>query len=135
MKLVCIAGPFRDHYTGPDGRYNFWKQDQNVNDAAGIALKVWAMGAAVICPHLNTRPFQGALTDDVWLNGDLEMIRRCDYLVLIPGWEGSEGTCNEKAFAHGSGLIVFEWDSILHDARAMTHSGVMLNMFLNDLLK
>lgn len=117
MKLGYVAGPFRDHNTGPNGRYNFWRQDQNCNEAARVAEALWGFPqASIICPHLNTRPFQGSQPDEVWLAGDLEQVRRCDYVVLVPGWRESEGTKVEVAKARAWGLRIFEWDWEMMDA-------------------
>jgi hypothetical protein len=123
MKVAYVAGPFRDK-PGVVRAYSFWNQDQNVNRAAEIALKIWAMGASVICPHLNTRPFQGALHDEVWLEGDLEQIRRCDYVVMIPGWRESVGSQNEFKFALGLGKRVFIWSGA--DAHEYEGEGTQL---------
>ena len=59
MKVVYIAGPFR----GP----NAWEIEQNIRRAESLALEVWRAGAAALCPYTNTRFFQGAAPDDVWL--------------------------------------------------------------------
>src|SRR3989442_11437123 len=102
MKLVYLSGPFRSHSTP----YSYWEQEQNVNRAAEIALKLWAMGVSVITPHLNTRPFQGALPDEVWLEGDLELVRRADIVVLTPDWEISKGAIAERIHAFDYGKPV-----------------------------
>ena len=83
MKVVYVAGPFR----GPDA----WAIESNIRRAETLALEVWRLGAAVICPHANTRFFHGAAPDAVWLEGDLEMLRRCDAVLFTPDWERSTG--------------------------------------------
>jgi hypothetical protein len=45
----------------------------------------------VICPHKNTALFDGAADDSVWLAGDVEILKRCDVVFAMPGWEKSEG--------------------------------------------
>lgn len=104
--VVYIAGPFRgvDH----------WAIHQNVRSAEALALEVWRAGAVAICPHLNTEHFQGSLPDDVWLEGDLEILGRCDAVLLAPRWETSSGTRAEIEYAHRHGLYVLEtWDVFL----------------------
>lgn len=59
MKLVYLAGPFR----GPTK----WDVVQNIRRAESYALEIWKLGAACICPHLNTANFDGALPDQVWV--------------------------------------------------------------------
>jgi nucleoside 2-deoxyribosyltransferase len=100
MKLVYVAGPFR----GPD----HWAIAENIRNAERVALKVWRMGAAALCPHANTAHFQNAAPDEVWLKGDLEMLARCDALVLVPDWERSVGTRAEVEFAQSRGIPVFD---------------------------
>ncbi len=100
MKLVYVAGPFR----GP----NAWEIEQNIRRAESLAIKVWRLGVAVICPHTNARFFQGAADDKIWLEGDLEMLRRCDVVMLTPDWRRSSGAKAEVREAIKYGIPVFE---------------------------
>ena len=99
MKVVYLAGPFR--------AANSWDMEQNIRRAETLALEVWRAGMACICPHANTRFYQGAAPDEVWLNGDLELVRRCDAMLLTPDWIRSTGASAEKAFAEQNGIPVF----------------------------
>lgn len=99
MKVVYLAGPFR----GPD-HWTIW---QNINRAAAIALEVWKLGAACVCPHMNSFCFQGAAPDDVWLNGDLAILAKCDAVLMTPDWTRSAGATAERVFAIESGIPVF----------------------------
>ncbi len=101
MKVAFVAGPFR----GP----NAWEIECNIRRAETVALELWRLGFAVICPHTNSRFFQGAAPDEVWLKGDLEFLRRCDLVVLAPGWRKSSGTAGEVAEAGRLGIPVLEW--------------------------
>lgn len=91
MKVVYVAGPFR----GP----NSWEIESNIRRAEALALEVWRAGYAVICPHSNTRFFNGAAPDSVWLDGDLEILSRCDALLTTPDWVRSTGARAEVEFA------------------------------------
>lgn len=97
-RVVYVAGPFR--------AVNQWEQEQNIRRAEALALEVWRAGAVAICPHLNTANFQGALPDSTWLDGDVEILRRCDAILLTPDWERSVGASAELAFAVSFGLQV-----------------------------
>ena len=99
MKLIYVAGPFR--------ATNSWDMEANIRRAETLALEVWRAGAAAICPHSNTRFYQGAAPDEVWLDGDLEMVRRSDALVMTPDWERSSGARGEHDLAVGLGIPVF----------------------------
>jgi len=87
MKLAYISGPYRAET--PHGIV------ENIRNAEAVAIELWRMGYAVICPHKNTALLDGACDDDVWLEGDLEMLRRCDVVVVLPKWVESEGTMDE----------------------------------------
>ncbi len=99
MKVVYIAGPFR----GP----NAWEIEENIRRAERLALEVWRLGAAALCPHTNTRFFQGAAEDAVWLDGDIELLNRCDAVLLTPDWKLSSGARAEHDHAKGRGLPIF----------------------------
>lgn len=98
VKVIYIAGPYR----AP----NAWEIEQNIRRAEALALEVWKLGAVAICPHANTRYFQGAAPDEVWLRGDLEILRRCDAVLLTPDWERSMGAREEVMRAHAECLPV-----------------------------
>lgn len=98
MKLIYVAGPFR--------AANTWEIEQNIRRAETLALEAWAVGVAVICPHTNTRFYQGVLPDAVWLAGDLEIIRRCDAILVTPDWSMSPGARAEVHLAESLGMPV-----------------------------
>jgi hypothetical protein len=100
MKVIYIAGPFR-------GR-SHWDIAQNIRRAEALALEVWRLGAAAICPHANTAHFQDAAPDEVWLKGDLEILRRCDAMILTEDWYRSQGARAEKEFAQGHRMPTFD---------------------------
>ena len=99
MKLVYVAGPYR----GP----NAWVIEYHIRCAEALALKVWQLGAACICPHANTRFFQGAAPDEVWLAGDVEIMRRCDAVLMTQKWQASAGALAEHNEAHRRGIPIF----------------------------
>jgi hypothetical protein len=72
------------------------------------ALRVWRLGAVAICPHKNTAYYDGALTDDTIIAGDLELVRHSDAVYAIQGWKGSEGARLEVQLAKDLGIPVLE---------------------------
>jgi hypothetical protein len=101
MKTVYVGGPFRGK--------NHWDIEQNVRRAEQMALGIWATKrAAALCPHTMCRYYQGALEDEVWEIGLLELMKRCDALLLVDGWENSEGTLAEIKLAKECGIPIFE---------------------------
>lgn len=105
MKVAYIAGAYRaDTHHGIE---------LNIRKAEAVAIELWQMNYAVICPHKNTAHFDGLAPDVVWLDGDLEFIDRLDIyqdcLVMLPGWEKSEGAKREREFAIARHLPIFYW--------------------------
>lgn len=84
-----VAGPYRLY----PGRTS----EQNIRQARDIAIDLWNAGHTAICPHLNTSNFENdtRLPDEAFLAGDLEILARCDAVVLTPDWEMSQGARGE----------------------------------------
>lgn len=103
MKLFYTAGAYRSK----DGMRGIHK---NIEVAKDAAYEIWCMGGAVICPHSNTAFFDSPALDwQTFINGDLEMIGRCDAIVRLPGWLYSPGACAEHTHAVEHGLKIFSW--------------------------
>lgn len=101
MRVAYIAGPYR-------ARTPLDILD-NVQAAGRVALKYWNLGYAVICPHKNTALFDGQAPDSVWLDGDLELIKRCDVVVMMSNWRKSSGATAEHEFALANGIeVIYE---------------------------
>ena len=90
-KVIYIAGPFRST--------TYYGQVENIRRAEAVALEVWRAGAAALCPHLNTQNFQGALHDEVWLEGDLALLHKCDAILMMERWDQSRGAREERFYA------------------------------------
>ncbi|HXJ56945.1 MAG TPA: DUF1937 family protein [Verrucomicrobiae bacterium] len=98
MTVVYVAGPFR----GPTP----WDVECNIRRAEALALEVWRLGAVALSPHCNTRHFDKAAPDDIWLKGDLELLRRCDAMIVTPDWERSSGARAEVEYALSLGMPI-----------------------------
>lgn len=70
MKVVYICAPYR-----ADTEHEVRR---NIERARGCAESVWCAGAVALCPHLNTGWFGGLVPEHTFLDGDCELIRRCD---------------------------------------------------------
>ena len=93
-KLLYISGPFSHED-------NIHGVERNIIQASEAALQGWRQGWAVICPHKNTKDFQWAtdIPHEVWLEGDLEILKHCDAICMLPGWGESKGACQEHMAA------------------------------------
>jgi len=100
MKVVYVAGPFR----GPTA----WDIERNVRSAEELAFEVFQLGVMPMIPHANTRWFHGQGPDQFWLDGTLELLRRCDAMILTADWKRSTGARGERAEAERLSIPVFE---------------------------
>jgi len=99
MKVIYIAGKF----SAPDQ----WQRARNIRAAENMAFGVACMGAMPLNPLANTGNFFGTLTEEFWYEGTLELLKRCDAMILVPGWEDSKGVREEIRYAHGANLPIF----------------------------
>lgn len=108
MRLVYVAGPFRAMSKYIDGHQDMFAVQENIMRAMKLGLEIALMpNAFPVIPHANTMFFTGAAPDHTWLDGDLEMLRRCDAIVMTPDWQRSSGARAEHQFARDHGLPVF----------------------------
>lgn len=100
MKVVYIAGKYR----APTP----WGVEQNIRAAEEVGARVIQAGHMPLIPHANTRHMEGLADDAFFLAGTMELLRRCDAVLLVPGWESSVGTRAEVIEANRLGLPVFD---------------------------
>jgi len=96
--VVYVAGRFR----AADG----WKINENVFAAEKAGRAVAALGAMPLIPHSIGAHMAGTEDDSFWLTGTLELMRRCDVVLVLPGYQESQGTQGEIAEAQRIGLPV-----------------------------
>lgn len=83
--------------------------DRNIQQARTIAADLWQRGFTALAPHLATAHFDGLCDDHDFLAGTLELMRRCDLLVIPFNWAASAGTIEEIREAFELEIPVFEW--------------------------
>lgn len=99
MKLVYVAGPYRGE--------NSWEVEKNIHRARSLGAYVAKeTGAMPVIPHANTAHFDGLKPDEFWIEGTLELMRRCDAIIIGAGWSDSEGTKAEIKEAMAIGVPV-----------------------------
>jgi hypothetical protein len=99
VKLIYIAGPYRATTT--------WGIAQNIHRAREVGALVASMGAYPVIPHSNTAHMDGVADDALWLAGTLEVMRRCDGVVMIKGFLSSRGAVDEHNEAILRGIPVY----------------------------
>ena len=95
--LIYVAGK----YTG--------NVDKNIADARKVAIALWEKGHAVICPHLNSANMEDdcKATWQDYLDGDLNIISRCDALVMVYNWRDSKGAMLEHDYATSLNIPIY----------------------------
>lgn len=111
MKVFYVAGPYR----APSE----FEVQQNIDKAKYVAANLWEAGVAVVCPHLNTAHLGGIVADEFFLEGDLEILRRCDAVLFLKDWMLSKGACAEHSFALAQGIPVFYEGEVERDTTAL----------------
>ena len=106
MKILYISGPFSPLPGDADPLHS---TEHNILQASRYALLAARKGWAPFCPHKNTSGFHHVpdLSEEFWLECCLEYVRRCDAVLMIPGWERSEGAKREYYLAHALGKPIF----------------------------
>lgn len=96
MKLVFIAGKFAGA--------NAWQIACNVHEAEAVALRVAELGGMPVVPHSLGRSMFGTLPEQFWRAGYLELLGRCDGILLLPSWGSSVGAGAESNYAEQHGI-------------------------------
>ena len=112
IPVVYVAGPYR----GP----NRAAIELNIQAARHVGKLCCVKGWSPIIPHANTGHLDEALpgmSDDFWLDSTMELLRRADAVVLVPGWEMSSGTRAEIAEATLRGIPVYDTLHLLPSAQ------------------
>jgi hypothetical protein len=99
MLVAYVAGPYRSE--------TIYDIEQNIQRAKRLAAELWKRGYAVICPHANSGFMDGVCDDETFLEGELELLRRSDFVVVLNGWEGSGGTRKELELAKSLGIPIY----------------------------
>lgn len=107
LKIIFLIGPFRA-LTAFEIERHCWSVE-------AVALEVWKLGAVALSPQLNSRHFHGAMPDEIFLDGYLEVLGRCDAALLLDGWQASQGSLAELEQAKRQDFPVF---CTLEDLRA-----------------
>ena len=108
MKLVYVAG-----------RYRGWSPEAtkaNIKNAQYHGILLCERGFMPVIPHCNTAGFElltDAVDQDFWLDGTMELMRRCDYVLMVPGYNQSDGAIQEMIEAERLHLPIF------YDARSI----------------
>ena len=102
--LIYVAGPFRAKSS--------WDVEQNIRYAERVGYKIALLGATPVIPHSMYRFFDGTMPDSFWLNATMDILRRCDAIVMCRWWMYSKGAKAEFREANIIGMpVIYESDT------------------------
>jgi len=103
IKLVYVAGPYRAATREAVA--------QNIAAARHVGRIVMQLGMMPVMPTVNTAmmdfDFPGDTDDAFWIDGTMELMRRCDAVVMVDGWQFSQGATGELEEARRLGIPVY----------------------------
>lgn len=105
--VIYVAGPYRGDTP--------WDVEQNIRRAEELGLEVAKLGAIPLIPHTQYRFYQGQLPDSFWIEGTLELLRRCNGAIFHNRWPFSKGSKGERVECHRLEKPVFDTIAELKD--------------------
>ena len=99
MKVAYIIGPL--HASSVHNRI------KNIRKAEEFSIALWSAGFAVICPHLNSGLLQGASDEQNFIDGYLELLKRCNFAVALDGWTNSKGSLHEIEYCRKNKISIY----------------------------
>ncbi len=106
MKVVYVAGP----YSAP----NSWEREQHIRKAEQLSLQLIDAGAAPICVHTMARFWFGRVPEERAIAWGIALLRPSDAVVLVEGWQQSNGTLAEIGEAYKHGIPVYDGIAAFH---------------------
>lgn len=100
------------------GKYSGSTVDEitnNIAEARIIAAELWDKGYTVICPHTNSALFDYICTVADYrsfLFGYMDIMKRCDAVIMVPNWKTSNGAKMERKYAEKLGIPVCEYPDL-----------------------
>ena len=118
MRTIYVSGPLSNCI--PEGYDQFHGRWQNELDASRIAQECIEKGWAVICPHKNTSGFYHIEYEKL-IETDLELVRRCDAILMFGKWQLSPGALREIELAQelGKDVFFYEKNGVPHPYNAL----------------
>lgn len=104
MKVVYLAGSYRS-------KFGLLGIVVNIFRAWLVSRRLWGLGYVVLCPHTNALLMSGKIPESLFLDGDIVLLKRCDLVVLLPGWDKSRGTLNEISVSIKNNLPIYLWQN------------------------
>ncbi len=110
MTLIYLAGALRGE-----------NKDANMKAAQFWAEQLWRRGFAVYSPHMNSGWLDTPETDPHVLEANIQLMKMCDIMVIMPFYEESKGTLAEIKVYREIGKPIF----YINDNRELLKKGIL----------
>ncbi len=104
-RCIYIAGPY--------GASDYLSIDRNIARAREAAAWCAEHGLFYFAPHLNSAHFENVtptVPETFWKALDMHLLQFCSDVLLLDGWEYSNGAQAEYAVALHNGMPCWRWD-------------------------
>lgn len=83
--------------------------EAHIARAVDVGVEVARLGAMPVIPHANTADprFEAVQPYLFWLEGTSALLAACNAMILVPGWESSNGARREYAQAQDERKPIF----------------------------
>lgn len=100
-RKIYVAGPYRASTEE--------LKTENIWHAIRVSVRLWELGWYCFTPHANTAHFDNfsSLPPEIYLNGDIEFLKCCDAILMLKGFEKSEGAKRELEVALENELEIY----------------------------
>lgn len=100
MIMVYVAGAYSA--PTPEG------VEENCRRAREVGVQLAAVSPQVfpVIPHQTGRDIEHIGDYQFWIEGTLELMRRCDAVMMVHGWQTSKGAVAERRVALQRGIPV-----------------------------
>lgn len=98
--VIYISGP----YTGKTPEETI----ANVVEAEAMGVEVMKLGCVPLVPHTMTREWDRfGFSWEQFIEVDLELLSRCDAILMLPRWRDSKGAVIEHDSAKAEAIPIF----------------------------
>ena len=118
MKVVYVAGP----YSAP----NSWEREQQIRKAEQLSLQLIDAGAFPICVHTMARFWFGRVPEEQAIAWGIALLHPSDAVVLVEGWQQSNGTLAEMGEASKHNIPVYDGIEAFHNDLPLGSQGDQL---------
>ena len=109
VPLIYVAGQYfpSTKMHGEKAGIMHWQMHTNIEKARAVGAECVCRGWYPLIPHTNTAWMSGLQQHEWWYEATNEMLKVCDAIIMIEGWEESHGAQLEHDEAQRMGINVY----------------------------